>query len=55
MLCIKRRKRVRSLSPLILEERLTLSLKGTSTRYRPGKLTSAVSRGPLVLMGSLAT
>ena len=55
MLCMRRFNLVRSFSPLIREERETLSLKGTSTKYRPGRLTSAVNLGPFVLMGSLAT
>ena len=55
MLCINRLRRVRSFSPLMRDDRLTLSLNRTNTKYLPGKLTSAVSRGPLVLMGSFAT
>ena len=46
MLCMSRLRRLRSFSPLMREDKLTLSLKGTNTKYRPGKLTSAVNRGP---------
>ena len=47
--------RARSSADFILDDTLTLSEKGTSTRKRPANDRSAVRRGPLVDIGSLVT
>lgn len=53
MLCMSCFRRARSAPDLIFEETDTLSLNGMSTKNRPAKDSSDVSRGPFVLIGSL--